>query len=107
VLVRSLPASQDAIHYRVCVFCLREVATNQHHIVPKSKGGRVTVPTCRDCEDFIHRTLTHNQLRDQFFTVESIQRYEPYQRFLRWLKKQQPHSRFPSARNRARAPKYK
>ena len=88
----------------MCVFCLREVETRQHHIVPKSKGGRVTMPTCVDCETFIHRTLTHTQLRDDFPTVESIQKYEPYQRFHAWLMKQQATARFPTARNRARDP---
>jgi HNH endonuclease len=86
----------------MCIFCLREVPTNQHHIVPKSKGGRKTVPTCRDCEDFIHRTLTHKELRDRFPTVESMQAYEPYRRFLAWLRKQQPTARFRTARNRER-----
>ena len=84
----------------MCVFCLRHVATNQHHVVPRSKGGKLTVPTCRDCEDFIHRNLSHTDLRDRFPTVEAMQAYEPYQRFLKWLRKQQPHARFPSARAR-------
>jgi hypothetical protein len=89
----------------MCVFCLRDVPTRQHHIVPKSKGGRITRPTCEDCETFIHRTLTHKQLRDHFPTVESIQNYEPYQRFLAWLLKQQPTARFRTARNRERDPR--
>jgi hypothetical protein len=62
----------------------------------------VTVPTCRDCEDFIHRTLTHRELRDSFPTVEAMQAYEPYQRFLIWLRKQHPTTRFRTARSRHR-----
>jgi hypothetical protein len=60
------------------------------------------VPTCRDCEDFIHRTVTHKELRDRFPTVEAMQAYEPYQRFLKWLRKQKPTTRFRTVRNRER-----
>jgi hypothetical protein len=84
----------------MCVFCGREISTREHHIVPKSKGGRVTVPTCEACESFIHRTFTHAELRDRYSTVESVQEHEGYQRFLKWLLKQQPTSVFRSARAR-------
>ncbi len=88
----------------MCVFCLRDVPTRGHHIVPKSKGGRIIEPTCEACESFIHRTFTHNELRDTYNTVESIQKHEGYQRFLKWLLKQQPNAVFKSARNRDRDP---
>jgi hypothetical protein len=83
-----------------CVFCLRDVPTRGHHIVPKSKGGRVIKPTCEPCESFIHRTFTHKELRDTYNTVESIQKHEGYQRHLKWLLKQQPQAVFRSARKR-------
>lgn len=86
----------------MCVFCLRDVPTRGHHIVPKSKGGRVIVPTCEPCESFIHRTFTHTQLRDTYNTIASIQNHDGYQRFLRWLLKQHPHAVFRSHRSRQR-----
>ena len=57
----------------VCAFCNREVPTRGHHVVPRCKGGRDIAPTCHSCEDFIHKTWTHNELRDTFNTVEQIQ----------------------------------
>ena len=45
----------------MCVFCERDTVTRLHHVVPKSKGGKITVPTCEACESFIHRTFTHRQ----------------------------------------------
>ena len=41
-------------------------------MVPRCKGGTEIVPTCHSCEDFIHQTWSHNELRDEFNTVEKI-----------------------------------
>ena len=85
-----------------CVFCLRNVPTRGHHIVPCCKGGRDIAPSCHSCEDFIHKTWTHNQLRDEFNTVEKIRADERFQHFLRWLYKQKTETIFKSCRNRTR-----
>tara|TARA_R110000796_G_scaffold210188_2_gene326448 strand:+ start:1277 stop:1543 length:267 start_codon:yes stop_codon:yes gene_type:complete len=38
-----------------CV-CCGATAREKHHVVPKSKGGKFTVPICRGCHDMIDRT---------------------------------------------------
>jgi len=86
-----------------CVFCLRNVPTRGHHVVPRCKGGREIAPKCHSCEDFIHKTWTHNQLRDNFNTVEKIRADERFQKFLRWLYKQKTETVFKSRRNRTRS----
>ena len=58
-----------------CVFCKRQVPTRGHHVVPRCKGGTEIVPTCHSCEDFIHKTWSHNELRDTFNVVETILAY--------------------------------
>ena len=85
-----------------CVFCKREVPTRKHHIIPRCKGGRETEPTCHSCEDFIHKTWTHNELRDTYNTVQTIQVDPRFQRFLKWLYKQKEGTVFRSRRNRNR-----
>ena len=85
-----------------CAFCKRRVPTRGHHVVPRCKGGRDTAPTCHSCEDFIHKTWTHNELRDTFSTVEKIQTDPRFQKFLRWLYKQQDTAFFRTRRNRFR-----
>jgi len=66
------------------------------------------VPTCISCEDFIHKTWSHNELRDTFNTVESILADSRFQKFLKWLDKQQDTAVFRSDRNRGRrAGKYR
>lgn len=86
----------------ICVFCLRNVPTRGHHVVPRCKRGREVAPTCHSCEDFIHKTWSHNELRDAFNTVAKIRAAEPFQRFLRWLYKQKSETVFKSRRNRTR-----
>ena len=85
-----------------CAFCKRMVPTRGHHVVPRCKGGRDTAPTCHSCEDFIHKTRTHNELRDTFNTVEKVQTDPRFQKFLRWLYKQQNGAFFRTRRNRSR-----
>jgi hypothetical protein len=87
-----------------CVFCKRQVSTRGHHVVPRCKGGTEIVPTCHSCEDFIHKTWSHNELRDTFNTVESILADARFQKFLKWLYKQQDTAVFRSQRGRNRRP---
>ena len=85
-----------------CAFCGRLVPTRAHHVVPRCKGGRETALTCRSCEDFIHKTWSHNELRDTFNTVEKVLGDPRFQRFLSWLRKQRGATIFRTRRNRDR-----
>jgi hypothetical protein len=87
-----------------CVFCKRQVPTRGHHVVPRCKGGTEIVPTCHSCEDFIHKTWSHNELRDTFNSVESILADARFQKFLKWLHKQHETAVFRSQRGRSRKP---
>ena len=62
------------------------------------------MPTRHSCEDFIHQTWSHNERRDELNTVEKILADARFQKFLRWLHKQQETAFFQSDRNRKRNP---
>lgn len=81
-----------------CRFCGLTTFTRGHHVVPRSKGGEEVVQTCFTCEDFIHKTWSHNELRDVYNSVDSILQTEKFQNFLRWRRKQPVTSVFKSAR---------
>ena len=87
-----------------CAFCDRQVPTRGHHVVPRCKGGRDIAPTCHSCEDFIHKTWSHNELRDTFNSVESILADVRFQKFLQWLQRQHESTVFRTRRNRTRRP---
>lgn len=79
-----------------CVFCGMDVSTIEHHIIPRSKGGTKTVSSCETCENFCHKTWSHNELRDTYNNVETILANEKFQKFLKWRKKQSPETEFKS-----------
>jgi hypothetical protein len=97
-------ASDQVLMTESCVFCNRQVPTRGHHVVPRCKGGTEIVPTCRSCEDFIHKTWSHNELRDTFNSVEIILADSRFRKFLNWLHKQQETAVFRSQRGRTRKP---
>ena len=90
------------IRFTTCAFCGRLTRTRGHHVVPQSKGGRVVVPTCESCEDFIHKTWSHQELRTTFNTVQAIREDTRYQSFHQWLLKQPGDSIHRSRRRRGR-----
>jgi hypothetical protein len=89
----------------VCAFCKRADVPGMHghHIIPRCKDGKETVSTCGSCGSFIHATWSHNELRDVFNTVERIVSSEPFQKYLKWLLKQQPTAKFKTVRRNGRA----
>jgi len=89
-----------------CAFCQREgVKTRGHHVVPRCKGGREIAPTCHTCEDFIHKTWSHNELRDTYNTVETIQATDTFKAFLRWLRRPPASVYYRSAHGKDRSRK--
>ena len=97
-------ASDKVLMTESCVFCKRQVPTRGHHVVPRFKGGTEIVAKCHSCEDFIHKTWSHNELRDTFNTVESILADSRFQKFLKWLYKQHETAVLRSQRGRSRKP---
>lgn len=79
-----------------CEFCEVVTYTRGHHVIPKSKGGKDVVQTCETCESYIHKTWSHNQLRDTYNTVEAILADEGFQKFLKWRRKQPATTLFKS-----------
>ena len=79
-----------------CEFCGMTTYTRGHHVIPKCKSGKVIAQTCPTCENFIHSTYDHNQLRDTYNSVEVILADERFQKFLKWRRKQSAETAFKS-----------
>ena len=95
---------------RTCEFCNRPDVPGMHlhHVIPKCKKGKEVVDTCGCCGSFIHKTWSHNELRDTWNTVEIIQADERFQKYLKWLMKQPPSRKFKTdARNGRARGKYR
>lgn len=78
-----------------CPLCKREVPkVSDHHLTPKSRGGRVTLPICLDCHRSIHAFFTNKELEEKYHTVEALLENERFAKHIKWLSKQDPNRRY-------------
>lgn len=70
-----------------CWLCERVLGDNVvgHHAVPKSRGGRDTVPLHQICHQTLHARFTNSELARIGLDVEVLRRDEEIARFLKWV----------------------
>ncbi len=74
----------------VCRLCGRGIAPSQHdehHLIPKSQGGRDTVPLHRICHRQIHALLTEKELARDYPTIEALLAQPDIARFVDWIRR--------------------
>jgi hypothetical protein len=73
----------------ICALCNREIPPalrDAHHLIPKSKGGVVTVLLHRACHKQIHALFTETELAKQYPSVEALQAHTEIAKFINWVK---------------------
>ena len=73
----------------ICPLCDRAVPKSQrdeHHLVPKSHGGRQTAVLHRICHRQIHAVLTETELARQYNTVEQLKLQADLAGFIGWVR---------------------
>lgn len=75
----------------ICPICSRVMllgtdSVNEHHLLPKCKGGKVTVSMHRICHRKIHSLFTENELRDEYNTAQKLLEHEEIIKFVKWVK---------------------
>ena len=74
-----------------CPLCDRiAIISNDHHLVPASKGGKIKIEICIPCHNTLHDLFTNNELRDVYNTIETIKSRERFQKYLKWIKNKPP-----------------
>jgi hypothetical protein len=78
-----------------CPICERDMfkdgsSTNQHHFVPKSRGGREQEYCHRICHDLLHRLWTNKELENEFSDPVLILQDERVQAFIKWVAGKDP-----------------
>ena len=75
-----------------CELCGRELEMpfDEHHVVPKSKGGEETVPLHRICHSKIHSVFTLTELRDYYNDIDKIRTHPEIEKFIKWVSKRPP-----------------
>ncbi len=74
-----------------CPLCERpNLHPSDHHLVPKSRGGKVTQTLCRDCHQAIHATFTNKELEASYNTPEALLAHQALRAMIRFIAKQDP-----------------
>lgn len=77
----------------VCPLCEREVPADQrdeHHLVPKLKGGKVKQAMHRICHRQIHALFSEAELAQHYATVEALLAHPDVRKFVAWVKTKPP-----------------
>lgn len=88
-----------------CELCGRSpVKTTEHHLVPRQYGG-VEGPTiwlCGACHRQIHALFTNAELAGFYHTPERLKDHPAMQKYLRWVKKQDPEKKITTRKSNRR-----
>jgi hypothetical protein len=66
---------------------------SDHHLVPKSRGGKEKLPICCDCHRTIHAFFSNKQLEKEYNSVETLMTDERMRKAVKWLSKRNPRFR--------------
>ena len=77
-----------------CPLCERpNFHPSDHHLIPKSRGGKVTATLCQDCHRAIHATFTNKELQAVYHTREALLGHEGFRKMVRFIARQDPGGR--------------
>ena len=72
-----------------CPLCGRELvageSVDEHHLVPKSRGGTVKEQMHRICHRKIHATFTEKELAREFHTWQALREHPVMADFIQWV----------------------
>ena len=60
-------------------------SVDEHHLVPRSQGGKAKALIHRICHRKIHATLTEKELADRYSTWEALKAHPDIAVFMRWV----------------------
>ena len=82
----------------ICFLCGRPLGRRiqWHHSVPKSRGGRDTVPVHPICHRVIHATLSNKELQRGYFTADALRAHPEIGKFVDWVSGKAPDFHAPT-----------
>ncbi|MBW4329995.1 HNH endonuclease [Stakelama sp. CBK3Z-3] len=91
--MQDQPASSER-----CALCGRVLGLRieYHHVVPKSRGGRETVPVHPICHRAIHGTLSNAELATSHAGMDAVRADPAMARFLDWVADKPPDFHAPT-----------
>ena len=82
-----------------CALCSRPLGrrTEWHHVLPRSEGGRETVPLHPICHRTIHASASNAELARLYPTLEALLEREDIRRFVAWIADKPPDFHAPTS----------
>jgi len=84
--MRTNPATD-----RCCPLCGRPLlpgpSIDDHHLLPRSHGGKITITLHRICHQAIHASLSEAELAGDFASIEALRQHPALARFITWVSK--------------------
>ena len=87
---------------QTCFLCGRPLGrkVERHHPVPKSRGGRETVPVHPICHRAIHSALSNKELERGFASAEALRGNPEVAKFVTWVANKDPDFHAPTRRKK-------
>ena len=77
-----------------CALCERPLvdgpSVDEHHLLPRSQGGREKTPIHRVCHRKIHATLSEKELARGYTSWAALRTHPEIADFIRWLANKPP-----------------
>lgn len=76
-----------------CPLCGRHVLLrnmSDHHVVPRSRGGKEKALLCFACHRKVHSLFTNRELEAEYHSVEKLKSHPQMQSFISWLSRRSP-----------------
>ena len=73
-----------------CPICGRDTPSKyqeKHHLIPKSKKGKITIRLCKSCGDMLHKIFSLKELAKEYNTLEAILSHPDVQKWIKWVRK--------------------
>ncbi len=74
----------------LCDRVLGKVRISEHHLIPKSRGGKDKYPLHDICHRKIHATFTEKELAQDFYTFDALRNHPDIASFVKWVSKKDP-----------------
>jgi hypothetical protein len=87
----NMPKQKESIETEIlaCPLCGRPVPSpdllSDHHLVPRSRGGKETEAICVDCHKQIHAMYGNKRLEEELNSVEALLADPKFAKFAVWI----------------------
>lgn len=89
----------------ICALCDRAIPPalqDAHHLIPKSRGGMVTVLMHRACHKQIHALFTETELAQNYASTQALQAHPEIAKFIQWVQDKPSDFNPPTKRSRSK-----